>query len=96
VDDLIKEIQERTGLSADKVLEVVTVMTDYMKNVLPSDLVTQVTTALSDAASSPGDAASQGVATAAGYATMAVETTAAVITSAIDAVTDLIPSTDAE
>ena len=65
MDDLIKEIQERTGLSPDKVLEVVTIMTDYMKNVLPSDLVSQITTSLSDAASSPGDTASHGIATAA-------------------------------
>jgi len=41
VEDLIRDIQEKTGLSADKVLEVVTMVTDYMKSVLPDELVAQ-------------------------------------------------------
>jgi oligoribonuclease (3'-5' exoribonuclease) len=96
VEDLIKDIQERTGLSADKVLEVVTMVTDYMKNVLPEDLVSQITSYLSDAAASPGDSAGDVVATAAEFATKAAETTAAAVGSVMSAVSDLIPSTDNE
>ena len=50
MEDLIKDIQERTGLPADKVLEVVTMVTDYMRNALPDELVTQVTSYLGAAA----------------------------------------------
>lgn len=50
MDDLIADIQERTGLPADKVLEVVTMVTDYMRNALPDDLVAQVTSYLAAAA----------------------------------------------
>lgn len=50
MDDLIKDIQERTGLSADKVLEVVTMVTDYMRQALPEDLVAQISSYLGSAA----------------------------------------------
>lgn len=50
VEDLIRDIQERTGLSTETVLEVVTMVTDYLKNALPEDLVVQVTTHLGNAA----------------------------------------------
>lgn len=96
MEDLIKDIQERTGLSADKVLEVVTMVTDYMRNALPEDLVSQISNYLSDAAASPGDSASDAVTTAAEIASKAAETTAAAVGSVIGAVSDLIPSPDNE
>ncbi len=57
VEDLIKDIQARTGLPADKVLEVVTMVTDYMRNALPEDLVAQITQYLGSAAEQAGGAA---------------------------------------
>lgn len=57
VEDLIKDIQERTGLPADKVLEVVTMVTDYMKSVLPDDLVHMIASYLGNAAEQAGSAA---------------------------------------
>ena len=96
MEDLIKDIQERTGLSADKVLEVVTMVTDYMRNALPEDLVSQISNYLSDAAASPGDSASNAVTTAAELASKAAGTTAAAVGSVIGAVSDLIPSPDNE
>ncbi len=96
VEDLIKDIQERTGLSTDKVLEVVTMVTDYMKNALPDDLVAQVTRYLSEAAASPGESASGAVSTAAEMASKAAETAATTIGSVLGAVGDLIPKTDDE
>ena len=50
MDDLIKDIQERTGLSAEKVLEVVTMVTEYLKNALPDELVDQAGRAVTEAA----------------------------------------------
>lgn len=58
MEDLIKDIQERTGLPADKVLEVVTMVTDYMRHALPEDLVAQITAYLGVAAEQAGGAAS--------------------------------------
>ena len=57
MEDLIKDIQQRTGLPADKVLEVVTMVTDYLRNALPDDLVRQVTSYLNATAASAGTAA---------------------------------------
>ncbi len=96
MEDLIKDIQERTGLSADKVLEVVTMVTDYMRNALPDDLVAQITKYLSDAATSPGDSASDVVNSAAGLASKAAETTAAAVGSVLGAVSDMMPKTNDE
>ncbi len=96
MEDLIKDIQERTGLSADKVLEVVTMVTDYMRNALPDDLVAQITGYLNEAATSPGDSASAAVSTAAGLASKAAETTATVVGSVLGAVSDLMPDSDDE
>lgn len=96
MEDLIKEIQERTGLSADKVLEVVTMVTDYMRNALPDDLVNQVAEYLSNVAASPSDTASGAVDVAADLAGKAAETTASTITSVIGAVSELLPKPDSE
>lgn len=96
MEDLIKDIQERTGLSTEKVLEVVTMVTDYMRNVLPEDLVAQVTGYLSEAAASPGESASGAVSSAADIASKAAETTATAIGSVLEAVGNLIPKPDDE
>ena len=64
MDDLIRDIQERTGLSADTVLEVVTMVTDYMRQALPEDLVEQISTYLGAAAESATGAASTAKTTA--------------------------------
>lgn len=73
MEDLITEIQERTGLPADKVLEVVTMVTDYLRNALPDELVKQVSSYLGMAAESATtvagtakNAASTGASTASG------------------------------
>lgn len=57
MDDLIKDIQDRTGLSADTVLVVVTMVTDYMRQALPEDLVDQISAYLGAAAESANTAA---------------------------------------
>lgn len=64
MDDLIKDIQERTGLSAEKVLEVVTMVTEYLKNALPDELVDQVTKYLGMAAEAASGATGSAKATA--------------------------------
>lgn len=96
MEDLINDIQEKTGLSTDKVLEVVTMVADYMRQALPDDLVTQITAYLGDAASSPGDAAGDVIASATDVATKAAGSTAAAVTSAIDAMSDMMPTPDSE
>jgi hypothetical protein len=94
VEDLITDIQEKTGLSADKVLEVVTMVADYMKNALPEELVAQIATYLGEAASSPGDSASDVVASATDFASRAAGTTVAAMGTVLDAVTEIIPTPD--
>jgi len=64
MEDLIRDIQERTGLSADTVLEVVTMVTDYMRQALPEDLVEQISAYLGAAADSAGGAAGSARSTA--------------------------------
>ena len=63
MDDLIKDIQERTGLSADKVLEVVTMVTEYMREALPDELVAQVSSYLGSAAEATSGATTTAKAT---------------------------------
>ncbi len=94
MEDLIQDIQEKTGLSADKVLEVVTMVADYMRNALPDELVAQIASYLGDAAASPADTAADAVTSATDYATRAAESTAAVVGSVMDAVSDLMPTSD--
>lgn len=96
MEDLINEIQEKTGLSADKVLEVVTMVADYMRQALPDDLVVQITTYLGDAASSPGDAAGGVITSATDVAAKAAGSTASAVTSVLDAVSDMMPTQDTE
>jgi uncharacterized protein YjbJ (UPF0337 family) len=49
MDDLILEIQEKTNLSRDKVIEVVTIVTEFMKERLPTDVIETVSEYLGDA-----------------------------------------------
>ncbi len=95
MDDLITRIQQQTGLSADKVLEVVTMVTDFFKENLPDDLVNQITTYLSKGASVAGEKASSASGTAAAGATQAVGAVAGVagaaVSKGLDVVSDLLP-----
>lgn len=93
MDDLIKDIQERTGLPADKVLEVVTMVTEYLRNALPDELVDQITSYLGTAAESAGgmadqarSAASTGVGMASGAVGQATDMAQSAFTAAKDAV----------
>ena len=78
MDDLISQIQEKTGLSKDKVIEVVTIVTDFMKDRLPDDLVESVSGYLGDASEKTVSAAGS----AAGVASGAAQTARNVATSA--------------
>ncbi len=81
MDDLIADIQERTGLPADKVLEVVTMVTDYMRNALPDDLIAQVTSYLAAAAES----AESGAGTARRVAASAASAASSVASGSLEA-----------
>lgn len=98
MDDLVAQIQEKTGLSAEKVLEVVTIVTEFFKENLPDDLVNQITTYLSQGAASTTEKASSASGTAAAGATQAVGAVAGVAGSAIsktlDVVGDLLPTSN--
>ena len=107
MDDLIADIQEKTGLSTEKVLEVLTIVTDFMKEQLPEDLIEAVTSYLGNAtefaagaAGSATDAAS-GAATSAsaaasGAVDKAVETASTVFSKAVETVTSVVNTNDAE
>ncbi|MEN8041601.1 MAG: hypothetical protein ABFR95_08880 [Actinomycetota bacterium] len=96
MEDLIKEIQDRTGLPAEKVLEVVTIVTDYMKSVLPEDLINQIASYLGAAATSPSDTATDFVATASEVASKAAGAAANAVGAVLSAVGDLVPTQDDE
>lgn len=100
MDDLIAQIQEKTGLSAEKVLEVVTMVTDFFKENLPADLIEQITATISQAASTAGESASSAGGKAASGATDAVSTIAGVAgaaaSKAMDVVSDLLPKGNAD
>lgn len=95
MDDLIAQIQEKTGLSPEKVLEVVTMVTDFFRENLPDDLVNQITVVLSQGASVASEKASSASGTAAAGASQAVGAVAgaagAAISKTLDAVSDLLP-----
>lgn len=98
MDDLIAQIQEKTGLSAEKVLEVVTMVTDFFKENLPADLIDQITANIAKAASTAGDTATTAGGKAATGASGAVSTivgAAGVAASkAMDIVSDMLPKGD--
>ena len=98
MEDLIKQIQDKTGLPADKVLEVVTIVTEFLKENLPEDLIDQITSYISQAAAAAGDTAGtagSGVASTAQNAVSAAAGVASTVFSkAMKAVSDLMPSSD--
>ena len=79
VEDLIKDIQERTGLPADKVLEVVTMVTDYMRRALPDDLVHVIASYLGSAADQATTAADTARSTATTATTAAAGAASSVV-----------------
>ena len=85
MEDLIAEIRDKTGLPTEKVLEVVTMVTDFMRQQLPDDLVQSITAYLGDAAGLAGGAA-------AGTVDKVVGTAAAVFSKAVDTVNDVVAS----
>lgn len=99
MDDLIADIQEKTGLSAEKVLEVLTMATDFMKERLPEPLVDQVVSYLGAATTMASEAAgsASGVASVAtGAVDKAVETAASVFSKAADVVAGTVAPDDDE
>jgi len=77
VDDLIAQITEKTGVTADKAKEMLGVTTEWMKDKLPESLADQVSAALSGAggmASSAVEKSKGAAGTAAGTATSAAAT----------------------
>ncbi len=96
MDDLIADIQEKTGLSADKVLEVLTMVTDFMKNQLPEDLIEQVSSYLGAATDMASGAAGSASSVASDAVDKAVETAASTFSKAVDAVANVVASDDSE
>lgn len=96
MEDLIQDIRDRTGLSTEKVLEVVTLVTDHMRSVLPEDLLTQVATYLGDATSKSSHVATDAVTTATDLASKAAGVAATAVSAALDAASDVLPKTDNE
>lgn len=88
MEDLIKQIQEKTGLPADKVIEVVTIVTEFLKDNLPQDLIDQITMYMSQAATTAGGTASTAGGAAASGATGVVSAVADVASSAFSKMMD--------
>ncbi len=77
MDDLIAQITEKTGVTADKAKEMIGVTTEWMKDKLPENLADQVSAALSgagDMASTAVDKSKDAAGSAAGVATGAATT----------------------
>ena len=85
MDDLIADIQERTGLPTDTVVEVVTMVADYLRQALPDDLVQQVAAHLGNAAESATDIAGSTTSAAAKAGATAASSASAVIGTAAGA-----------
>ncbi len=77
MDELIAQITEKTGVTAEKAKEMIGVTTEWMKDKLPEDLVAQLSSVLSGAggmASSAAAKATDVAGSAAGVATGAAAT----------------------
>ncbi|VAW09221.1 hypothetical protein MNBD_ACTINO01-2150 [hydrothermal vent metagenome] len=81
MEDLINEIQSKTGLSTEKVIEVVTIVADFLKEQLPQDLVEQIASYLGEAAEIATGAAGKATEVT-GSATKTASSAAAAATSA--------------
>ena len=72
MDDLIAQITEKTGVSAEKAKEIVAVVSEWLKGRLPEDMIKQISGILSSAggmASSAAGKATEVAGSAAGKAT---------------------------
>ncbi len=107
MDDLISQVQEKTGLSKDKVIEVVTIVTDFMKDLLPEDLVETVSEYLGGAgemsasvAGSAADmatgAARSATSVASGATEKVVGTASVAFSKATDTISGVVKSSDDE
>ncbi|MEA2010410.1 MAG: hypothetical protein U9N78_06885 [Actinomycetota bacterium] len=101
MDELIAQIMEKTGVTADKAREMIGVTTEWMKDKLPESLADQVSTALagagdmaSSAVDKSKDAAGSAAGVATGAATTATETAGGLWDKAKDTVTGLTSSKD--
>lgn len=101
MDDLIAQITEKTGVTADKAKEMIGVTKEWMMDKLPESLADQVSAALSgagDMASSAveksKDAAGSAAGVATGAAATATEKAEGLWDKAKDTVTDLTSSKD--
>lgn len=90
MEDLIKDIQERTGLAADSIVEVVTMVTEYMKSTLRDDLGSQVSEYFGEAGRMSSAGVSEAASSATDMATGAAGTAAAAASYAMDAMDDLL------
>ena len=107
MDDLILEIQQKTNLSRDKVIEVVTIVTDFMKERMPVDVIETVSEYLGGAGErtvtvigSAGGAASDVARSAADVTgdatTKAVDSESAAFVKAAETFSGVVISTDDE
>lgn len=94
MEDLIAQITEKTGVTAEKAKEIVGVTTDWMKDKLPEDLVTQVASALSGAGEMASSAAGSAADVASGAASTATEKAEGLWDKARDTVTGFASSKD--
>lgn len=105
MDDLILEIQEKTNLSRDKVIEVVTIVTDFMKERLPVDVIETVSEYLGGAGEMTATVVGSATDVATGVARSAADvasgatgkvvgTTSAAFSKATDVVAGAVSSND--
>jgi hypothetical protein len=84
MDDLILEIQQKTNLSRDKVIEVVTIVTDFMKERLPIDVIETVSEYLGGAGERSVTLIESAGGMATGAARSATDVTGDATTKAVD------------
>jgi hypothetical protein len=84
MDDLILEIQEKTNLSRDKVIEVVTIVTDFMKERMPVDVIETVSEYLGGAGERTVTVIGSAGGMATGAARSAADVTGDATTKAVD------------
>jgi hypothetical protein len=84
MDDLILEIQQQTNLSRDKVIEVVTIVTDFMKERMPVDVIETVSEYLGGAGERTVTVIGSAGGVATGAARSAADVTGDATTKAVD------------
>jgi hypothetical protein len=85
MDELIAQIMEKTGVTADKAREMLGVTADWMKNRLPDDVADQIGSILAGA----GDMAGTATGAATGAAVAATEAASEVASAATGKAGDL-------